>query len=156
MVEKIWNWGKCCRRKPGLGYPELSESSWRRHENAAWKAADIIKEAPKETKNPVHAKDELVVQPERKKIPFPANTQHKIIRNWMRQRARILNIRRLEWSVRKSTEKKWQIPWVSEIGLFCRQNDSKYCCRKHLYSVWWRAGFACLGKFPCFYIIISW
>ena len=42
------------------------------------KAADIIKEAPKETENPVHAKDEPVVQPERKKIPFPAITQRKM------------------------------------------------------------------------------
>ena len=56
----------------------MSESSWRRHENAARKAADIIKEAPKETENPVHAKDEPVVQPERKKIPFPAITQRKM------------------------------------------------------------------------------
>ena len=45
------------------------------------KAADVIKETPKETESYVHAKDESVVQPERKKIPFPANTQHKIIRN---------------------------------------------------------------------------
>ena len=42
------------------------------------KAADIIKEAPKETENSVHAKDELVVQPEREKIPFSAITQRKI------------------------------------------------------------------------------
>lgn len=32
------------------------------------------------------------------------------IRNLIRQRARILNIRRLVWSMRKSTKKKWQIP----------------------------------------------
>ena len=42
------------------------------------KAADIIKVAPKETENPIHTKDEPVVQPERKKIPFPANAQRKM------------------------------------------------------------------------------
>ena len=42
------------------------------------KSADIIKAAPKETENPVHAKDEPVVQSKRKKIPFPAVTQRKM------------------------------------------------------------------------------
>ena len=42
------------------------------------KAADIIKVAPKETENPIHTKDEPVVQPERKKILFPANAQRKM------------------------------------------------------------------------------
>ncbi len=42
------------------------------------KAADIIKVASKETENPIHTKDEPVVQPERKKIPFPANAQRKM------------------------------------------------------------------------------
>ena len=42
------------------------------------KAADILKVAPKETENPIHTKDEPVVQPERKKIPFPANAQRKM------------------------------------------------------------------------------
>ena len=42
------------------------------------KAADIIKVASKETENPIHTKDEPVVQPERKKILFPANAQRKM------------------------------------------------------------------------------
>ena len=37
-----------------------------------FRLVDIIKVAPKETENPIHTKDEPVVQPERKKIPFPA------------------------------------------------------------------------------------
>ena len=41
-------------------------------------AADTIKEVLEETKNPVHAKDEPIVQPERRKIPFPVNPQHKM------------------------------------------------------------------------------
>ena len=47
-------------------------------EKVIGKASNIIKETPKETENPVHAKDEPVVQPERKKIPFPANMQRKM------------------------------------------------------------------------------
>ena len=47
-------------------------------EKVIGKVADIIKEAPEETENPVHAKDEPVVQPKRKKIPFPAVTQRKM------------------------------------------------------------------------------
>ena len=46
-------------------------------EKVIGKADDIIKEAPEETENPVHAKDEPVVQPERKKIPLPVNQQRK-------------------------------------------------------------------------------
>ncbi len=47
-------------------------------EKVIGKAADTIKEASKETENPVHAKDESVVQLERKKILFPAITQRKM------------------------------------------------------------------------------
>ena len=47
-------------------------------EKVIGKAADTIKEAPKETENPVHVKDEPVVQAERRKIPFPVNPQHKM------------------------------------------------------------------------------
>ncbi len=46
-------------------------------EKVIGKAADIIKEAPEEKGNPVHAKDEPVVHPERKKIPLPVNQQRK-------------------------------------------------------------------------------
>lgn len=47
-------------------------------EKVIGKAADTIKEAPKETENPVHVKDEPVVQAERRKIPFPVNPQYKM------------------------------------------------------------------------------
>lgn len=47
-------------------------------EKVIGKAADTIKEAPKETENPVHVKDEPVVQAERRKIPFPVNPQRKV------------------------------------------------------------------------------
>ena len=47
-------------------------------EKVIGKAADIINETPEEAENTVHAKDEPVVQPERKKIPFPAITQRKM------------------------------------------------------------------------------
>lgn len=42
------------------------------------KAADAIKETPKEMKSHVLAIDETVVQPEKKKILFPVNPQHKM------------------------------------------------------------------------------
>ena len=48
-------------------------------EKVIGKAADIIKEAPEEKGNPVHAKDEPVVHPERKKIPLPVNQQRKVL-----------------------------------------------------------------------------
>lgn len=47
-------------------------------EKVIGKAADTIKEVPKETENPVHVKDEPVVQAERRKKPFPVNPQHKM------------------------------------------------------------------------------
>lgn len=47
-------------------------------EKVIGKAADTIKEASKETENPVHVKDEPVVQAERRKIPFPVNPQYKM------------------------------------------------------------------------------
>ena len=46
-------------------------------EKVVGKAADVIREISEETQNTVHAKDEPVVQPERKKIPFPVNSQRK-------------------------------------------------------------------------------
>lgn len=46
-------------------------------EKVIGKAADAEKEIPKETEIHVHAKDESAVQPEKKKIPFPVNTQCK-------------------------------------------------------------------------------
>ena len=42
------------------------------------KAADAVKETPKEMKSHVHAIDETAVQPEKKKIPFPVNPQRKM------------------------------------------------------------------------------
>ncbi len=42
-------------------------------EKVIGKAADIIKETPEETENTVHAKNEPVVRPEKKKIHFPVN-----------------------------------------------------------------------------------
>lgn len=47
-------------------------------EKVTGKAADTIKEASKETENPVYVKDELVVRAERSKILFPVNPQHKM------------------------------------------------------------------------------
>ena len=46
-------------------------------EKVVGKAADVIREISEETQNTVHAKDEPVVQPERKKILFPINPQRK-------------------------------------------------------------------------------
>ena len=46
-------------------------------EKVVGKAADVIREISEETENTVHAKDEPVVQPERKKILFPINPQRK-------------------------------------------------------------------------------
>ena len=43
-------------------------------EKGIGKAADTEKKTPKATKIHVHAKDESVVQPEKKKIPFPINS----------------------------------------------------------------------------------
>lgn len=42
------------------------------------KAVDAVKETPKETDNRLHAGDNLVVQTERKKIPFPVNLNRKV------------------------------------------------------------------------------
>ncbi len=47
-------------------------------EKGIGKAADTEKETPKATKIHVHAKDESVVQPEKKKIPFPINSYRKM------------------------------------------------------------------------------
>ena len=41
------------------------------------KVADAVKETPKEMEIHIHTKDEPVVRPERKKIPFPINPQRK-------------------------------------------------------------------------------
>ena len=41
------------------------------------KVSDTEKETPKATEIHVHAKDESVVQPEKKKIPFPINSHRK-------------------------------------------------------------------------------
>ena len=46
------------------------------------KAADVVKEKLKDTESHIQAKDELSVQPEKKKIPFPVNLHRKIdVRN---------------------------------------------------------------------------
>ena len=47
-------------------------------EKAIGKTAVTKKETPKTTEIHVHAKDELAVQPEKKKIPFPINPHRKM------------------------------------------------------------------------------
>ena len=47
-------------------------------EKGIGKVTDAQKETPKEMEIHTHTKDEPVVQPERKKIPFPVNPQHKV------------------------------------------------------------------------------
>ena len=46
-------------------------------EKVIGRVSDVIKEAPKETENHVHAEDVPTVQPERKKIPFPVKPHQK-------------------------------------------------------------------------------
>ncbi|WP_277935566.1 hypothetical protein [Parablautia muri] len=46
-------------------------------EKVTGKVTDAQKETMKEIEIHTHAKDEPVVQPERKKIPFPVNPQRK-------------------------------------------------------------------------------
>ena len=46
-------------------------------EKVIGKVADAVKETPKEMEIHIHTKDEPIVQPERKKIPFPVNPQRK-------------------------------------------------------------------------------
>ena len=47
-------------------------------EKGIGKVTDAQKETPKEMEIHIHTKDEPVVQPERKKIPFPVNPQRKV------------------------------------------------------------------------------
>lgn len=41
------------------------------------KAVDAIKKTPREMESHIHAEDKLIIQPERKKIPFPVNPHRK-------------------------------------------------------------------------------
>ncbi len=41
------------------------------------KAVDAVKETPREMESHIHAEDKPIIQPERKKIPFPVNPQRK-------------------------------------------------------------------------------